>query len=137
MGFRSVITDYITELLVKIIEFTQARQKILTQNINNVYHSEFVPKDLAVEEFSQTLNMAIDVHAPNDCLVFRDTKNVKFCVGGSVDAIPIVDRSAKQALAKSRDEYLEMQIEKIMENSLNQRLAAEFLRQREKTVLNL
>jgi flagellar basal body rod protein FlgB len=52
MNLPSLITDNITELLVKIIEFTQRRQKILIRNINNVRSPGFVPKDLAVDEFS-------------------------------------------------------------------------------------
>jgi flagellar basal body rod protein FlgB len=67
----SLVTDNITELLVKIIEFTQTRQKILTQNVNNLHTLGFVPQDLAVDEFSDLLNGAIDEHIRSRRLLLR------------------------------------------------------------------
>ncbi|MHC4423924.1 MAG: hypothetical protein ACYSWR_04570 [Planctomycetota bacterium] len=131
MNLASLITDNIAELLVKIVEFTQARQKILSRNINNVHSFGFVPEDLAVDEFSQLLGEAIDEHIRNQRLVLRDTESIKFGVSGSFKAKPIVDEYAKELLEESRDEYLELQISKLMENSLNQRVAAELLRQKQ------
>ena len=51
MNLSSLITDNVTELLVKILEFTHARQKILTRNMNNIHNPGFVPTDLAVDDF--------------------------------------------------------------------------------------
>jgi len=123
------ITDNITELLVKIIEFAEIRQKILTQNINNIHSPGFVPKDLAVDEFSDLLNNAVDEHARSQRLVLCDTKNIKFGINGSFEVEPVVDRYAKELLEENLDEYLELQINKLLENSLNQRVATELLRQ--------
>jgi len=131
MNLASLITDNITELLVKIIEFTQTRQKILSRNISNVHSFGFVPKDLEVDEFSQLLNDAIDEHIRSRRIVLRDTENIKFEVGGGFVAKPVVDEYAKGLLEESRDEYLELQISKLLENSLNQRVAAELLRQKQ------
>jgi flagellar basal body rod protein FlgB len=131
MNLSSLITDNVTELLVKIVEFTQARQKILSQNINNVHSFGFVPKDLAVDEFSELLNQAIDEHIRNQRLVLYDTESIKFGISGSFEAKPVVDEYAKELLEESRDEYLELQINKLLENSLNQRIAAELLRQKQ------
>ena len=134
MNLTSLIMDNITEILVKIIEFTHTRQKILTQNITSMNDPEFVPKELAVNEFSGLLSNAIDEHIRNQWLVLRDTENIKFGVRGSFEAKPMVDEYSKELLEENRDGYLELQINKLLENSLNQRLAAEFLRQRQKTV---
>ncbi|MHC4489257.1 MAG: hypothetical protein ACYS9C_07625 [Planctomycetota bacterium] len=130
MNLTSLITDNIAEILVKIIEFTETRQKILTRNITNIHDPGFVPKDLAVDEFSNSLNNAIDEHIRNQRLVLRDTENVKFGVSGSFIVKPLVDECGKELLEESRDEYLELQINKLSENSLNQRVAAELLRQK-------
>jgi flagellar basal body rod protein FlgB len=135
MNLSSLIIDNITELLVKIIEFTQTRQKVLTQNINNIYNPRFVPKDLLVDEFSDLMNDAIDEHIRSYRLVLRDTENIKFGVSGSFDAKPVEDKYAKELLEEDRDEYIELQINKLVENSLNQRIAAELLRQRQGIVL--
>ena len=134
INLTSLITDNITEILVKIIEFTHNRQKILTQNITNMNNPGFVPKELAVNEFSGLLNNALDEHIRNQRLILRDTEHIKFGVSGSFEVKPMVDEHSKELLEENRDEYLELQINKLLENSLNQRLAAEFLRQKQKTV---
>jgi flagellar basal body rod protein FlgB len=135
MNLLALATDNISELLVKIIEFTQTRQKILTQNINNIHSPGFVPKDMAVEEFSALLNDAIDEYIQNQRLVLCDAENIKFGLNGSFRAKPIMDDYAKELLEEDPDGYLELQINKLTENSLNQRVAAELLRQRQETIL--
>jgi len=134
MNLTSLITDNITEILVKIIEFTQNRQKILAQNITNIHEPGFVPKDLAVNEFSSSLNNAINEHIRNQRLVLCDTENVKFGVSGSIEVKPLVDECSRELLEENRDEYLELQINKLSENSINQRLAAELLRHKQMPV---
>ena len=131
MNLLPLITDNITELLVKIIEFTQTRRKILSRNVKHAHKPGFIPKDLAVDEFSSLMNQAISEHIQNQRLVFHDTENIKFGLAGSFEINPIVDRQAKQILEKDRDQYLELQIHKLAENSLNQRLAAELLSQKQ------
>ena len=134
MNLAPLATDNITELLVKIIEFTQNRQKILTQNINNIYRSGFVPKDLAVEEFCSLINNAINEHTRSRRLLFCDTKNIKFGAAGRLETQPTIDKYAKELLEKNRNEYIELQINKLLENSLNQRVAAVLLRQKQETI---
>ena len=134
MNLTSLITDNITEILVKIIEFTHNRQKILTQNITNVNNPGFVPKELAVNEFSYLLNNALDEHIRNQRLILCDTENIKFGVSGSFEVKPMADKHSKELLEKNRDKYLQLQINKLLENSLNQRVAAILLRQKQKTV---
>ena len=132
-NLTSLITDNMAELLVKIIEFTQSRQKVLTRNINNIHSPGFVPKDLAVNEFSKLLNNAINEHIRSQRLVLCDTENIKFGAAGSFEVKQVVDPYAKELIEGSPDEYIELQVNKLLENSLNQRLAAELLRQKERT----
>ena len=134
MNLLPLITDNIVELLIKIIEFTQTRQKLLIRNIKNIHNPGFVPKDLGVDEFCNLLNDAIDEHIQNRQFKFRDTENIKFDANGSLKAEPAVDEQAKKLLEENQDEYLKLQINKLLENALNQRLAAELLRQRQMTI---
>ena len=134
MKLTSLITDNIVEVLVKIIEFTQTRQKVLTQNINNTHCCGFVPRDLAVDEFSALLNNAISEHVRSRRLVLHDTKTIKFGIQGAFKVKPVVDKYAKDLLEENRDEYIELQISKLLENSLNQRVAMELLKQKRGTV---
>lgn len=134
MNLLTLTTDNITELLIKVIKFTQIRQRILTQNIHSIQVPGFVPKDLAVEEFSDLLNNAIVEHIQNHRLVMRDTENIKFGLNGSIEIKPVVDEYAKELLEEDRDEYLKLQINKLSENSINQKVAAGLLRQKQGTI---
>jgi flagellar basal body rod protein FlgB len=131
MKIASLITDNITELLVKIIEFTRTRHKILARNISEISSLGFVPQDLVADEFSDLLNSAIDEHIASRRLVLRDTENVKFGIGGSFEVKPTVDKYAKDLLDENRDEYIELQKNKLLENTINQRVAAELLKQKQ------
>jgi flagellar basal body rod protein FlgB len=131
MKIASLITDNITELLLKIIEFTRTRHKILVRNISDISNLGFLPKDLVADEFSDLLNSAIDEHIVNRRLMLRDTENVKFGAGGSFKVIPIVDKYAKDLLDEDREKYIELQKNKLLENKINQRVAAELLKQKQ------
>jgi len=131
MNLQSLVTDNVSELLVKIIEFTENRQIVLTRNINCMHLSGFVPMDLAVDEFSELLNIALEEHICNQRLVLCDTENIKFGVDGGLEIRAVVDDCALELLEESRDEYIEEQIDKLLENALNQRVAAELLKDRQ------
>lgn len=134
MNLMSLLTDNITELLIKIVKFTRTRQKILIQNILNVQNPGFIPKELEVDEFSDVLNHAIDEHVRNKRLILRDTENIKFGIRGSIDIKPVVDEHGIKLLEENREEYIERQVHKLWENALNQKLAAELLRQKQGTL---
>ncbi len=106
-------------------------QKVLTKNINNMHVPGFVPRDLAVDEFSQMMNKAIEEHVRNRRLVLCDSDNIKLDMAGGLETRPIPDESAKEFLRAGPDSFLEFQVNKLMENSINQRLAAALLRQRQ------
>jgi flagellar basal body rod protein FlgB len=137
MNLPTLVTDNITELLLKIIEFTQARQKILIQNINAMHTDDFVPKDLPVDEFSRVMLQALNEHAHSQRLLLQDGRNIKFGAGGSFKTTPIIDEEAKRLFEQDRDEYLRGQISKLLENSLNQRIATELLKQNQSEELCL
>ena len=134
MNLMSLITDNVAEILIKIVKFTQTRQKILIQNIINVQNPGFVPQELEVDEFSDLLNNAIDEHVRNQRLVLRDTENIKFGASGSIELKPVIDEHGIKLLEEDRDEYIERQINKLWQNSINQKVAAELLRQKQGTI---
>jgi len=122
--------DSIGEVLTKIIDFTQMRQQIIINNIHNTHNAHFVPKDLPVKEFSSSLNGAINEYILSRRLLFSDTENIRFGKGGSFKVKAEADNYAKQLHSNNPDEYFEFQIYKLLENSLNQRVAAELLKQK-------
>ena len=131
MNLQALITDHITEILIKIIEFSQARQKILTLNINNVDKAGFIPKDLAVKEFSRLLLHTIEQYCRNRHLVLYDTEHVKFGLDNILEVLPVADRPAMKLLEQNPDEYIEFQLNMLLETTLNQRIAAMLLKQRQ------
>ena len=130
MNLSALVTDNITEILIRIVKFTQTRHKILIQNIINIRDPEFVPKELEVNEFSSLLSRAVDEYVQNHRLILSDTENIKFDAEGRLEIQPIVDELGKKLFEENREEYLERQMNKLWENSLNQKLAAELLKQK-------
>ena len=131
MNLPMLATDNITELLLKIIEFTQMRQKILIRNIISMNRRNFVPRDLPVEEFSNLMKIAVNEYNNSRRLVLCDGQRVKFGAGGSFAAAPIIDQKSKQLFKKNRKEFLRVQITRLFENSLNQKIAMELLKKKQ------
>ena len=131
MNITPLISDNISELLTLLIEFMQTRQKILLKNIININVHGFIPKELEVDEFSILLNNAIDEHLKTQRLVLCDTENIKFGLNGKFYVTPVDDEYSKSILNENQDEYLELQMNKLWENSLNQKVAAELLMQKQ------
>jgi len=125
-----VADDNISELLLKIVQFTKARQKLLTRNIRNLNVPGFTPKDLPTEKFAETLNLALDEHVSRRRLLLCDTENITFGQNGAFETSAVADNTAKILLQRDKDKYLQMQISKLMENTLNQRIAFALLGQK-------
>lgn len=133
MKLSSALTDNITEILSKIIKFTCLRRKILLDNISNVHSYDFMPKDLDVDDFSEVLSCAISEYVLNHRLVLCDTDNIKFGVNGDFQVNPQNDIYARELLVSNKDQYLELQLNKLMENSINLKVAGQLLKQRQMT----
>jgi len=134
MNLQPLIADNIDELLAKIVEFTQARRDTLVQNIQNVHTLSFSPKDLPISEFCEVLNYALAEHIQSRRLVLRDTQNIEFGLNGSMKTTPVVDENAKKIRKKNPDKYLGLQLRKLLEASLNKKVAEELLKQKHQLV---
>jgi flagellar basal body rod protein FlgB len=130
MDLLSLIPDNIAEVLTGILRFTELRRRILHTNIHRVDVPGFVPQDMPVREFAEVLNDALAEHLRNRRLLFRDTTNITFGPNSSTRIRPVVDDHAHALLQKSRDEYMELQVSKLLENALNRKVAMELLAQK-------
>jgi len=128
MDMLSLIPDNLSELLVKILQFTEQRRDLLYRNIHNTRTPGFIPQDMPVLEFAGALNGALAEHVHNHRLLFCDTENITFGPNSLMQIAPIADTHAETLLREDRDEYLEWQVNKLLENSLNRKVAAELLR---------
>jgi hypothetical protein len=128
MEFSSHIPDNLSELLVKIVRFTERRRDVLYENIHNTRTPGFTPRDMPVPEFVHILNGAIAEHLQRQRLLFCDSENIRFGENSVMDITPVPDHPAKTLLQTDRDEYVELQVGKLLENSLNRKVAKELLR---------
>lgn len=134
MDMTSRVPDNLTELLDKVVCFTTSRRTILYRNIREAQTLGFVPQDMPVGEFAQAMNEAVAEHLTRQRLLFRDTNNITFGPRGRMHVSPVVDEHAKSLLQTSHDEYLEHQIAKLMENSLNRAVAEDLLKIKAETL---
>lgn len=128
MDLISLIPDNLSELLAKIVQFTASRRTILYQNIREMRTPGFVPQDLPVFEFVHAMNGAIAEHLLSQRLLFRDTENIKFGENGAMNVSPVVDTHAEVLLGADTNEYLGHQVDRLLENSLNRKVAENLLR---------
>ena len=129
MDFSSLIPDNISEVLLKIIEFTELRHRLLYRNVRGMMTPDYTPRDLPVVEFAECLDIAITEHLQHQRLLFRDTPNIAFGDGGAMRVRPVADDHARRLLEGSQDEYLDLQIGRLLENALNRPAAQELLKQ--------
>jgi flagellar basal body rod protein FlgB len=131
MYLSTLITDNVSELLVKILEFTRARHEVLVENIDDMYNPDFLPKDLDVEQFAELMDEAIDEHQLCGRLRLRDTRYIKFGENGRFEVHVVVDEDAKELLEQNVKDYVKLQKNKLKENLVNYRLAREILKQKQ------
>ena len=137
MNLTLTTTDNIAELLTKVIAFTDQRDKILSENIFKADTAGFIPYDLDTSGFAELMTIAVAEHVTNKRLLLRDSGNIKFQPNGKFDALPVVDKKAKDLIENDRAKYLKMQIKKLSENMLNKKVANQLLEKaRENAIVN-
>ena len=130
MKLSTTTIDNITEVLTRIVEFTDRRRDVLTRNLFDYQTAGFQPKDLPVCEFAECMTEAVSEHIRSKRLLLCDRENVSFGEEGSFDVDPIIDSKANNLLKTNTKDYLQMQIHKLSENLMNNRIAVELLKQK-------
>jgi len=127
MNISSAVTDSITELLSKVMEFTKRRRELISANILNVNEPGYQPKDLDVEEFAGLMAQAISEYLQSQRLLLCDGRHTYFLENGRFATVAVVDQEAARLRALDSKTYLQEQMGKLFENVLNGRLAEELL----------
>lgn len=130
MNITATLTDNITEILNKILDFTKQRHNILADNIVNVNLAGFKPKDLDSSGFADTMSLAVYEHLQNERLLLKDNENIKFIADGFLETTPVIDENADSLLKNNKKIYLKNQINKLSENLLNRKVAEQLLKQK-------
>lgn len=131
MKATSTTIDNITEVLTRIIEFTDRRRDVLTRNLFDYKATDFVPKDLPVCEFAECMTEAVSEHLRSRRLLMCDREHVRFEAEGAFDTQPVTDHDANTLLESDIKQYLQLQINKLSENLMNNRIAVELLKQKQ------
>jgi hypothetical protein len=131
MKVTSTTLDNMTEVLTRIIEFTERRRDLLTRNLFDYKNTGFRPYDMPVTEFAGCMTEAVAEHVRSERLLLCDREHIRFGEGGGFDADPVVDHNAEQLLTADLKQYLHVQIYKLSENLMNNRIAVELLKQKQ------
>ena len=130
MNLSPTVTDNLTELLSKILDFTERRRIVLTRNMIDCDNPGFAPKDLDTKEFANVMSCVVAEHIQNDRLMFCDAENIKFGEAGKFDTFPVVDEKAKELFENNIESYFELQIEKLSNNLINSKIARQLIKQK-------
>ena len=130
MKLTAMQTDNITEILMRIVEFTDRRREVLTRNLFDYQSDDFRPKDLAVSEFAECMTEAVSEHLHSRRLLMCDKQNVSFGEEGSFETYEVIDSESETLLRTNSKKYLQLQINKLSENLMNNRIAVELLKQK-------
>ena len=133
MKVTSTTIDNITEVLTRIVEFTERRRQVLTRNLFDYKNDGFRPHDMPVTEFSSCMTQAVTEYVRSDRLLLCDREHIRFGEGGCFDADPVIDSQAEKLLTSDLKQYLQMQIHKLSENLMNNRVAVELLKQKQQS----
>lgn len=131
MKVTTTTMDNITEVLTRIIEFTERRRDVLTHNMSDYKNEGFRPMDMPVIEFADCMTDAVTEHVSSQRLLLVDRPRVHFGEGGSFDALPDIDVRAETLLLADIKQYLHLQIQKLSENLMNNKIAVELLKQKQ------
>jgi flagellar basal body rod protein FlgB len=138
MKIKDKQTDNVIEVLCKILEFTNRRGKVLHNNIVNINTEDYRPADLDAATFADLMGQALSSHLISDRLILIDSEYIKFGADGTFEALAFTDTEACQLLATDTRQYLKMQMKKISENQMNNKVAVQLIEQKQskKTYLN-
>ena len=128
MKIETETIDNITEVLLRIIDYTERRRDVLTRNIFDYRRDNYSPQDLPESEFALRMTEAISEHICSERLLFCDSEHIQFYGNGVFEIQPVPDPAAKDLLHRNVRDYLKLQIQKLSENLMNNRIAAELLR---------
>jgi flagellar basal body rod protein FlgB len=127
MNLVALVPDNMTEVLLKVLRFTELRRDVLYRNLRQAEDPNFQPQDMPVGEFAAALDAAVAEHLQSRRLVFRDTDNVRFGPNGSMEVQAVCDSGATTLLQTDRNAYVRHQKQLWRENALNQLVAQELL----------
>jgi flagellar basal body rod protein FlgB len=128
MDLSSLIRDNIDDILVKIIQFTHIRHRIIADNIKNCRSAGFVPRYVDVEDFAKVMSVALTEHQRSKKLSLCDSHTITFSFGGKLDIKPEMDVAAQKLFNQDFRQYILLQKQRLKGNIVNNKTACALLR---------
>lgn len=128
MDLSSLIRDNIDDILVKIIQFTHIRHRVIADNIKNCRSAGFVPRHVDVEDFAKVMSVALAEHQRSKKLSLCDSHTITFSFGGKLDVRPEMDVAAQKLFTQDFRRYILLQKQRLKENIVNNKTACALLR---------
>lgn len=133
MDLSSLVRDNVDEVLVKIIQFTHIRHRVILENINNCHSAGFIPRQVDVEGFAKIISIALSEHRRTRRLVLCDSDSVSFMPGGRLSIKLKIDAAARSLFEQDFGQYLHLQRQRLNENVVNNKTACALLGHKLKT----
>jgi len=127
MQLEAPEASHISELLAILVAFTETRRQVLANNLRKMDACGFSPQDLAIDEFSKTMNSAISEYLMHQRIVLFDTDTIHFGPNMGLELEPVSDARACALLQNDRQGYVEYQTKRLLENALNEKVAHKLL----------
>ena len=128
MDLSALIRDNIDDILVKIIQFTHIRHRVIADNIKNCRRADFVPRRVDVEDFAKVMSVALAEHQRSKKLSLCDSHTITFSFGGKLDVRPETDTAAQKLFNQDFRRYILLQKQRLKENIVNNKTACALLR---------
>jgi flagellar basal-body rod protein FlgB len=118
--------------LEKLVSFTEARQRVLAENIANIDNPDYQAKQLDPKAFQESLRKALDARKDSPTGEFRmeATGEVKLDEQGHLEVTPSTVPAENVLFHDNTNARVERQMAAMAENTMMHQAAIELLRSR-------
>ena len=118
-------------VLEQVMNFTEARQAVLADNVSNFDTVGYRVKDLPKHEFLAALNQAVqrrDRQGADAALEMKDTRNLHWDRQGRLQAQPVELRENNILFHDDNNRFVEKQMTEMSKNAILHNVSVELLR---------
>ena len=118
--------------LEKMLAFTEARHRVLTENIANVDTPGYVTRQLDPRMFQRALRKAIDAsrESGDPVLHVESTRQFRTTADGSLEVTPVAEPAENVLFHDGTNGQIERQMAMLAENAMMHQTVTELLRSR-------
>jgi flagellar basal-body rod protein FlgB len=118
--------------LQKMLAFTEARHRVLTENVANADTPGYVTKQLDPSEFQRALRSAVDEteHSPNAQLRVKGGDEFREDAYGHLEVTPTTEPAGNILFHDGTNMRIEKQMSMLAENAMMYQTASELLKNR-------